>query len=261
MDADARELPVMHCHANSYNSPHCLLLLCSLLCCCRVLLLDDVLAPNPALPCHFHLSIRLLLCSVLRCCRVLLLDDVLAPETLADEGDVENALLQNALSLAQQRASTLRIVIVLLPDIDLAVQEQQQQSGGGVVSAGGMSVGFGGAGAGGSMSMDTSASEGFSEGAAAAAGGAGGGGGGYMPGSGMTGDDTGTVAGQRAELLLQQQQRLPRIPRVFVRTLRRQLEEANAQGTVLAGTMRQVLQLLEAMVGKLQQPGSAAGVR
>jgi hypothetical protein len=192
-----------------------------------------------------------LLCFTLHC-RVLLLDDVLAPDTLADEGDVENALLQNALSLAQQRSSALRLVIVLLPDIDLAVQEQQQQSGRGVQSAGGMSVGFGGAG--GSMSMDTSASEGFSGGAAAA-----GGGGSYRPGSATTGDDTGTAAGQRAERQ-QQQQRLPRIPRGFVRTLRRQLEEANAQGTVLAGTMRQVLQLLEAMVGKLQ-PGSTAGVR
>jgi hypothetical protein len=185
---------------------------------------------------------------------VLLLDDVLAPETLADEGDVENALLQNALSLAAQRSSTLRFVIVLLPDIDLAVQEQQQQqSARGAPSAGGMSVGF--RGAGGSMSMDTSASEGFSGGAAAAAGG--GGGGSYLPGSGVTGDVTGNAALQRTE----QQQRLPRIPRGFVRTLRRQLEEANAQGTVLAGTMRQVLQLLEAMVGKLQPGSTAAGVR
>jgi hypothetical protein len=74
----------------------------------------------------------------------------------------------------------------------------------------------------------------------------------------MTGDETGTAAGLRTE---QQQQRLPRIPRGFVRTLRRQLEEANAQGTVLAGTMRQVLQLLEAMVGKLRPGSTAAGVR
>jgi hypothetical protein len=187
---------------------------------------------------------------------VLLLDEVLAPDTLADEGEVGSALLQNALSLAQQRAGQLRLVIVLLPDIDLAVQQQQQQSAR-VPSTGGMSVGFGGGG-GGSMSITTSASEGCSGGAAAAtvglgvtATGTGAGTGSYMPGSGMTGDDAGFAAAQ------QQQQRLKRIPRTLVRTLREQLEQANEQSTILAGTMRQVLQLLEAMVGRLQ-PGSTA---
>ncbi|KAF6263027.1 hypothetical protein COO60DRAFT_532989 [Scenedesmus sp. NREL 46B-D3] len=187
--------------------------------------------------------------------RVLALDDVLLPETLADEAEVDNALLQNALSLAQQRAGALRLVVVLLPDIDLAVQQQQQQQAGrDVQSAGGVSIGCGGGG--GTLSRDTSASEGCSGGAAATrlgATAAAGGGGSYMPGSGMTGDEAGMAAAQRAE-----QQRLTRIPRVLVRSLREQLERANAQGTILAGTMRQVLQLLEALVGGMQ-PGSTAG--
>ncbi|WIA10825.1 hypothetical protein OEZ85_010991 [Tetradesmus obliquus] len=136
--------------------------------------------------------------------RVLLLDEVLAPGSLADELFADDALLQNALSLAQQRCGQLRLVILLLPDIDLAVQQQRVQG------ASGMSAGNGG-------------------------------GGGASVGNQMTTDDTSSAAAQ--------QQRRKHIPASGVRLLKLQLEQANEQSTVLAGTMQQVLQLLEMVVG------------
>jgi hypothetical protein len=181
---------------------------------------------------------------------VLLLDEVLAPDTLADDGADDSELLQNALNLAQQRAAQLRLVIVLLPDIDLAVKQQPQQQPARVQSAGGMSVGYGGGG-GVSTSMTNSASEGCSGGTVAAGGG---GGGSYMPGSGMTGDVTGLAAAHREAAGA----RPKRIPIMHIKTLREKLEKANEQGTVLAGTMRQVLLLLEAVVGKLPAGSAAA---
>jgi hypothetical protein len=192
-----------------------------------------------------------LCCRAARCCRVLLLDEVLAPDTIADEGVDDTELLQNALSLAQQRAAQLRLVIVLLPDIDLAVQQQQPARV--HESAGGMSVGYGGGGAV-STSVTNSASEGCS-GGTVAAGGGGGGGGSYMPGSGMTGDVTGLAAAAHRAAA---DARPKRINAMIIKVFREQLEKANEQGTVLAGTMRQVLLLLEAVVGKLPAGSAAA---
>lgn len=159
-------------------------------------------------------------------CRVCLLEDMLLPGTIVDEGEQPDvALLANATKLADR----YRLVVAVLPDIDADMQEQAPQTRTG--TAPGAPRAAAARAAGGPSSTAAGRVGGASQG----------------PGSAAT---SGT--GSEDAALLSKQHRQPCTPRIEPFDMfhsKNILAAGSKEGRILVGTMSQVLQLLQHMVG------------
>lgn len=153
---------------------------------------------------------------------------MLTPGTMAEESDSPPALMANALSLAAQQQHTLRLVILTVPNIDQDVRQQQLTPLGSSGTLGGSTP---------SPRRQTPSHDlGYGANALAA---------------------TAAAMAATGDRDVEEQQHMDP---VYRREGKRNLESASKEGRILAGTVNQVLLLLEEIaVGSSADAGGAAG--